>query len=177
MPKPKAPLFVNKLHYPTLVTWTSPDGKVHVPPEPPQVHGYPPWIPRPNEYRRETPLKKCPDKKCRRAGTCVNPHYGEFCQKTHMEREAFRAALVVKIDRLMKKKLGDDWDISPHDPNEPSPTPPPGMKRILETAQARNERAALLAWQTGWIAKVKAEYAAKPAKSRPQTPRNNHPLT
>lgn len=161
----------------TLVTWTSPDGKVHVPPDPPLVQGYPPWLPRPNEYRRNPPLAKCPDRKCRRANTCVSPHYGEFCRKTHMEREEFRAALVRKIDRLMKQKLGDAWDDSPPDPDAAIVTPPREIKHALEAAQAANERSALLRWQLNWLDSVKATYAPKPPKIRPSPPRNNHPLT
>lgn len=154
------PTFQNKIVYPTLITWTSPDGKLHVPPDPPLVKGYPPWFPRPNEYRRRPPLKKCPDTKCRRAGKCVSLLYGEFCQKTHMMADDFRAALANKIDRLMREKLGADWDKPDADePYDPCPTPHPDIKRDLEKAQAEKEHQELLNWQTQWIEKVKREYA------------------
>jgi len=151
-----------KEHFPTLVTWTSPDGKTHVPPDPPLIEGCPPWFPRVNEYRRAEPLKKCPEARCRRAGRCVSLLYDKFCQKTHMEHEAFRQALCDKIDRLMKEKLGDDWECGPLDPNEPVPTPPREMKLALQAAAEKNERAALLKWQTEWLDGVKARYGFRP---------------
>lgn len=166
-----------KREFDILITWTAPDGTVHVPPDPPLEKGYPPWMARPNEYRRDTPLKKCPDIKCRRAGKCLSLLYQEFCQKTHMHAEEFRAALVLKIDRLMTEKLGDAWPSGPRPPDQPICTPPRAMKIILEKAMHLKHREALLQWQTVWIERRKAEYAANPPKSRPQTSRNNHPLT
>ena len=149
-----------KREYPTLVTWTDPTGKTHVPPDPPLVKGYPPWWPRPNEYRRKVPLKACPSLACRRARRCESLLYGEFCRKTHMEREDFRAALLAKITAYLKARN------IPEGP--PSDNPPPReMKEALQARQDEIEREELLKFQTGWIEEQKAKWKSKAPLSPP----------
>jgi hypothetical protein len=148
-----------KREFEVLVTFTDKWGRVHEPPDPPLVKGYPPWFPRPNEYRRNAPLKRCPETKCRRAQTCVSLLYGEFCQKTHMEAEEYRGQLAAKIDRLYKERFGPDYE-TPIDPANPCPTPPREMKLALEKAEAQKLHQELLNWQRQWVAGMQAKEAA-----------------
>jgi hypothetical protein len=147
----------NTAHYPVLITWTDPNGKTHIPPDPPLIEGYPPWFPRPNEYRRDEALKKCPSMICRRTRRCTSPLYGKYCQKTHMEQEEFRHTIIATIDRFMVEN------------NIPQSTPRPGisrgpgpdMKRALQERQDECIREALLEYQTGWIEKQKRRFEKK----------------
>jgi hypothetical protein len=143
--------------YPTLVTWTDPQGKVHIPPDPPLVEGYPPWFPRPNEYRRTTPLKRCPSLTCRRTHSCASLLYGKFCQKTHMDRESFRYQIIARIDAITRSFGREPVEYD----GGPIPTPPPEMKRALQARQDELEHEHLLEWQTGWIERQKKK-AKKP---------------
>jgi hypothetical protein len=145
------------LQYPTLITWTDPSGKTHIPPDPPLIEGYPPWWPRPNEYRRNEPLKKCPALQCRRARRCAAPHYGKFCQKTHMEREEFRWQLDAKISALMT--LHNIPSSKPSD--DAISAPPPEMKRALQERQDELIHTEILKYQTQWIEKQKQKWAKK----------------
>jgi hypothetical protein len=134
-----------------LVTFTDRHGRIHLPPDPPLVEGYPPWFPRPGEYRREQPLGKCPSGRCRRAKSCVSPINGSFCRKTHMEAEAFRAALVQKIDRLLREYHGDEpAPANDEDDQSSSAPPPPEMKRALAAAMEDHLREELRKWQQNW---------------------------
>jgi hypothetical protein len=146
-----------KREYPTLITWTDPSGTTHIPPDPPLVEGYPPWWPRPNEYRRNEPLKKCPALQCRRARRCAAPHYDKFCQKTHMEREAFRQQIIDKIDAFTRAQGREPVQYT----GGPSPTPPPEMKRALQERQDELIREEILKYQTAWIEKQKQKWAKK----------------
>jgi hypothetical protein len=53
----------------------------------------PRWKPFPwsrfskQDFPREVPLPVCPALKCRRAKTCIAPHFGLFCQRTHFDRK------------------------------------------------------------------------------------------
>ena len=144
-----------KLRYPTLITWTDPSGTTHIPPDPPLVEGYPPWWPRPNEYRRNEPLTKCPALQCRRARRCAAPVYGKFCQKTHMEREEFRWQLDAKLEAFMRQNNIPFGKSSSDD----VATPPPAMKRALQERQDELIREELLKFQTSWIEKQKQKWA------------------
>ena len=143
--------------FPTLVTWTDPNGKTHIPPDPPLVKGYPPWFPRPNEYRREKPLKQCPSLTCRRAKRCTSLLYGEFCQKSHMDRETFRWKIVERIDAFTRAQGREPVTYKEGDPVG---TPPPEMKRALQARQDELMREHLLEWQTNWISKQKNKFSA-----------------
>ena len=162
-----------KLEYPTLITWTDASGKVHVPPDPPLIDGAPSWIPRPNEYKRRTPLKKCPALACRRGQKCVSPLYGGYCQKTHMDRESFRWQLVAKIDAFMVANGIPVTDGC----SQPYAQPGPEIKRALEEREAECLREELLKFQTGWINAQKRKIGLTPHLPCPTPPRNNHPLT
>ena len=150
-------------NFPTLITWTDPTGKLHVPPDPPLREGYcPPWLNLPNEYPRKQHLKKCPSAKCRRARRCVDPHVGGFCQITHMTAGEFRANLADRIDRLLR-----DQGIEPAPPPLPgeiTEPPPASLKRELQAACDAKEREALLKFQTDWINEQKRKFAARESK-------------
>jgi hypothetical protein len=161
--------------FPALITWVDPTGKLHIPPDPPLVEGYPSWSWRPNEYKRNQELKRCPAKACRRARSCVAPHYGKFCQKTHTDAETYRKGLLNRVLKIMRS-LG-------HKPPPPLPTgeigppPPKSMKRALEKAWVRNWNAALLEFQTNWINEQKRKFEApKAAQKKPsqKTKAKNH---
>lgn len=145
------------LRYPTLITWIDPSGVTHIPPDPPMVDGYPPWWPRPNEYRRNTPLKKCPDLACRRTHHCAALLYGKYCQKTHLEREAFRQQIIDKIDAFTRAQGREPIEYT----GGPVPTPPPEMKRALEERQEELIRAEMLKFQTQWIDRQKQKWTKK----------------
>jgi hypothetical protein len=140
--------------FPTLITWTDPVGKTHIPPDPPLTDGYPPWFPRPNEYRREEVLKKCPSLLCRRIRRCSSPLYGKYCQKSHMEREEFRHTIIDKINRFMAENN------IPHRtrPADTYGSPGPAMKRALQERQDECLHEALLAFQTAWMEKQKRRF-------------------
>jgi hypothetical protein len=137
----------SSLQYPTLVTWTDPQGKTHIPPDPPLVDGCPPWLPRPNEYKRETPLTRCPSLACRRSHVCASLLYGAYCQKTHMDRETFRGKIIEHIDAITRSCGREPAEYT----GGPVPTPPPEMKRALQQRQDFLFHEALLKWQTDWI--------------------------
>jgi hypothetical protein len=150
----------DRAKFPTLAVFIDRHGKTHVPPLPPLVEGCPPWHPRPNEYRREVALKKCPVLACRRAGRCLRPYMKKFCLKTHMSAVDFRGALARKIDRLMKEHavalgLGK--------------VPPPvekdggmrGLKRAFEQRLMDDEHKFLLEWQENWVKEMQAKEAAE----------------
>lgn len=142
------------LKYPTYVTWTDPEGKTHIPPDPPLVEGYPPWFPRPNEYKRNTPLKDCPSLTCRRLHRCTALLYGKYCQKTHMEREAFRQQIIDRIDAATRSFGREPVEYL----GGPIATPPPEMKRALEERQAECIREELTRFQTQWLEKRKQKW-------------------
>ena len=144
----------NSARYPILITWTDPNGKTHIPPDPPLVEGYPPWFPRPNEYRRDEALEKCPSLMCRRMRKCTTPLYGKYCQKTHMEAEEFRQRLLAKIDRFMAENNIPKLTPLPGT----FPGPGPGMKRALQEREDECMREALLEFQTAWIEKQKRRF-------------------
>jgi hypothetical protein len=150
--------------FPTLITWTDPNGKTHVPPDPPLREGYPPWMPRPNEYELDEPLAKCPDLNCRRKNKCVSLIVGKYCRKTHMEPAAFRAKLAEKVERIARE-LGVPEE-PPLPPGVIPPPPPPEMKRILQERCDELRREALLEFQTGWIEEQKKAWAKKEAKRK-----------
>jgi len=135
-----------------LATFTDHRGRIHEPPDPPEIEGYPPWFPRPREYRRTTPLARCPSSKCRRAGKCVSLLYGKYCQKTHMDQEAFRWRLCDRIDDIMRRLIGSEWDeFLAQPPAEQYPVPGPEWKKALNAASERLEKEALLKWQQKWV--------------------------
>jgi hypothetical protein len=146
-----------KRQYPTLITWTDPEGITQIPPDPPLIEGYPPWWPRPNEYKRNTALKKCPALQCRRARRCAAPLYGKFCQKTHLEREAFRQQIIEKIDAFTRAQGREAVEYT----GGPIATPPPEMKRALQERQDELIREEILKYQTRWIEKQKQKWAKK----------------
>ena len=150
----------DKSKFPTLAVFIDRHGKRHAPPPPPLVEGYPPWMPRPNEYRREVALKKCPALACRRAHACRVPILKKFCRKTHVRAPAYRATLAIKIGRLMKehaKALGL------------GKVPPPvekdggmkGLKLALDQQMKDNEHKFLLEWQENWVKEMKAKEEAE----------------
>jgi hypothetical protein len=150
----------DKSKFPTLAFFIDRHGKRHTPPPPPLIEGYPPWYPRPNEHRREVALKKCPVLACRRAHKCRAPYMKKFCRKTHMQTLEMRAALAIKLDRLLKehvKSLG------------PGKMPPPAekegsmrdLKRAFEQRIMDDEHKLLLEWQENWVKEMKAKEEAE----------------
>jgi hypothetical protein len=146
--------------FPTLAFFIDRHGKRHAPPPPPLVEGRPPWVPLPNEYRRDAVLAKCPALACRRAQACRSPHYRKFCRKTHLRAEEFRARLAAKIDRLMKaqvKALGLGA-VAPPAEKDGSLR---GLKRAFEQRLMDDEHKFLLDWQENWVREMQAKEAAE----------------
>lgn len=154
----------DKSKFPTLAVFIDRHGKTHAPPPPPLVEGYPPWMPRPNEYRREVALKKCPVLACRRAHECRAPLYKKFCRKTHVRAEAFRATLALKIGRLMEKHAKEIGlgKAPPVDKNGDMK----GLKRALEQRMMDDEHKYLLEWQEKWVKEMKAKEEAETGRGR-----------
>lgn len=149
---------MTKSTFEVLATFTDHKGRVHLPPDPPLIKGYPPWFPRPHEYRRKPPLAHCPDGKCRRAQKCLNPLHGEFCQKTHMDAEAFREQLIRTIDDLMYERFGTEWDEMQREgeaerarTGDDCPPLGPEWKAWLTERETELLRQELLAFQQNWV--------------------------
>jgi hypothetical protein len=51
--------------------------------------------------RRKVPLEKCPDLKCRRAGSCMHPWPDTHCRKLFASFEERRWEIVRKIEELL----------------------------------------------------------------------------
>jgi hypothetical protein len=150
----------DKSKFPTLAFFIDRKGKTHTPPPPPLVEGYPPWMPRPNEHRREVALKKCPVLACRRADECRAPFMKKFCRKTHMRTVEMRVALAIKIGRLMKehaKELGLG-KVPPPVENDAGMR---GIKLALDQQMKDNEHKFLLEWQENWVKEMKAKEEAE----------------
>lgn len=145
-------------NYPTLVTWTDPSGKCHVPPLPPLVEGAPPWVQRPHEYRREQPLPKCPSLACRRAAACNDPHHGKFCRKTHMDVETYRIGLIKRITALNKRFFAEGMHLLPRSNMT--------LRQAFLLRSEEGHREELLKWQSRWIEQKKAEYETRQVKNR-----------